>query len=218
MYFAKYLPNLRLKVRLGRTYCDNSLHLPGPALKGGHNEEGEHRVENIIIVEGTSLPESLLQDWFVDVSVSECDVFSLTGLVVVHAEVGADEELPLEQLDSDDTEHEDEKDGDGHDVSDTLDGDDHTLNHLFESWSSVDGSQRAENSENTKNFEEANAGSSKDRDERDCDHHHVQNIESCATESSFVKEKTIGDELQRALDGEDGRKKVVELPQNLIDL
>ena len=174
-------------------------------------------MEDIIVVEGTSLPEPLLQDGFVDVSICEGNVFSLAGLVVVHAEVRADEELPLEQLDPDDSEHEDEKDGDGHDVADTLDGDDHALNHLLQSRSSIDGSQGTKNSENTKNFEETNTRSSKYRDERDGDHHHVQHIESCATESSFVKEKPIGDELQCALQGEDGRKKVVEFPQNLID-
>ena len=122
-------------------------------------------MENIIVVEGTSLPESLLQDGFVDVSVSEGDVLSLAGLVVVHAEVGADEELPLEQLDPDDSEHEDEQDGDGHDVADTLHGDDHALNHLLQPRSSVDGSQGTENSEDTEDFEEANTGASKYRDE-----------------------------------------------------
>ena len=174
-------------------------------------------MENIIVVEGTSLPEPLLQDRLVDVSVSEGNVFSLAGLVVVHAQVRADEELPLEQLNPDDSKHEDEQDGDGHDVADTLDGDDHALNHLFQSRSSVDGSQGTKNSENTKNLEEANTRSSKYGDERDCDHHHVQHVESCATESSFVKEKPIGDELQCALKSEHGRKKVVEFPQNLID-
>ena len=113
-------------------------------------------MENIIVVEGTSLPEPLLQDRLVDVSVSEGNVFSLAGLVVVHAQVRADEELPLEQLNPDDSKHEDEQDGDGHDVADTLDGDDHALNHLLQSRSSVDGSQGTKNSENTKNFEETN--------------------------------------------------------------
>ena len=175
-------------------------------------------MEDVVIVEGTPLPESLLQDGFVDVSVSEGDVLPLACLVVVHAQVGADEELPFEELHSDDPEHEDEEDGDGHDVADTLDGDDHALHHLLQAGGAVDRSQRTQHSEHTKDFEEADTRSSKNGDERHGDHHHVQDIESCATESSAVEEKTVGNQLESALNGEDCREKVVKLSQNLIDI
>ena len=217
--FAKYLPNLRLKVKaaLSQSMLWRSVHLPRPTFEGGDDKESEHGVEDVVIVEGTPLPEPLLKDWLVDVAVSEWDVFPLAGLVVVHAQVGADEELPFEKLNPDDPKHKDEEDSDGHDVADTLDGDDHALNHLLQSWSSVDGSQWTQHSEYTENFEEANAGTSEYGDERHGDDHHVENIESCATESSFVKEKTVRDELECALNGEHSREKVIKLSQNLID-
>ena len=88
-------------------------------------------MHDVVVVEGTSLPDPLLNNGFVDVSVSVGDEFALAGRIVVHAEVRAHEELPLEQLHSDDSEHEDQEDGDSHDVTNGLHGDDHTLNNLL---------------------------------------------------------------------------------------
>ena len=78
-------------------------------------------MHDIVVVELAPLPDPLLHDGLVDVAVLVGDKLSLTRLVVVHGQVCAHEELALEQLDPDDTEHEDEEDGDGHDVTDTLD-------------------------------------------------------------------------------------------------
>ena len=114
-------------------------------------------MENVVIVKLGSLPNSLFHDWLVDVSILVGDELSLTMLLFVHAEVRAHEELALEQLDADDTKHEDEEDGDGHDVTDGLDGHDHTLDNLLESRSSVDGSQGSQDTEDTKNLEETDS-------------------------------------------------------------
>ena len=82
------------------------LILPGPSLEGRHDEEREHGVENVVVVELAALPQPLLHDGLVDVPVLVGDELALARVVVVHAQVRADEELPLEQLHTDDGKHE----------------------------------------------------------------------------------------------------------------
>lgn len=68
------------------------------------------------------------------------------GPVVAHPE------LALEQLDANDGEHELQEQGDENDVSDGLDGHNDALHHVLEAFGSVDGTQRTEDTKNTKNL------------------------------------------------------------------
>ena len=63
-------------------------------------------------------------------------VFSQFGLICAH------KEFSLEQLNSDDTEHEDKQEGDQKDVTNGLDSNDDTLDHVFEAFGSINGTQR----------------------------------------------------------------------------
>ena len=121
----------------------------------------------------------------------------------------------LEQLDSDDSEEELEEQGDHHNVADGFDGDDQTLNHLLQTFGSVDCSQRSQHTEDTKNLEEANSTAAKDRDERDRDNDNIQNVKRRPTESSFVEEKSVRDQLEATLDSEDCREDVVKILKSL---
>ena len=174
-------------------------------------------MENVVVVELAALPEPLLHDGLVDVPVLVGDELALARVVVVHAQVRADEELPLEQLHADDSEHEDEEHGDGHDVADGLDGDDHALDHLLEAGRPVDGAERTQHPQHTENLQEADARPSEDGDQRHGHHHHIQNVERCTTESAGVEKKAIGYQLEGALYGEHRREEIVEFPQNHID-
>ena len=121
----------------------------------------------------------------------------------------------LEQLDSDDSEEELEEQGDHHNVADGFDGDDQTLNHLLQTFGSVDCSQRSQHTEDTKNLEETNSTAAKDRDERDRDNDNIQNVKRRPTESSFVEEKSVRDQLEATLDSEDCREDVVKILKSL---
>ena len=121
----------------------------------------------------------------------------------------------LEQLDSDDSEEELEEQGDHHNVADGFDGDDQTLNHLLQTFGSVDCSQRSQHTKDTKNLEEANSTAAKDRDERDRDNDNIQNVKRRPTESSFVEEKSVRDQLEATLDSEDCREDVVKILKSL---
>ena len=63
-------------------------------------------------------------------------VFGHFGFVCAH------EKFAFEQLDSNDTEHEDQEQGHQDNVTDGLDGDDDALNDMFEAFGSVDGTER----------------------------------------------------------------------------
>ena len=121
----------------------------------------------------------------------------------------------LEQLDADDGEEEDEEQGDNDNVADRLHRDDQTLDHLLQTLGSVNGSQRSQHTEDTKDLEESDSTSAKDRDERDGDDHNIQNVERRPTEGSFVEEKTVSDQLEATLDGEDCGEDVVKILQSL---
>ena len=121
----------------------------------------------------------------------------------------------LEQLDSDDSEEELEEQGDHHNIADCFDGDDQTLNHLLQTFGSVDCSQRSQHTKDTKNLEEANSTAAKDRDERDRDNDNIQNVKRRPTESSFVEEKSVRDQLEATLDSEDCREDVVKILKSL---
>ena len=60
----------------------------------------------------------------------------------LHVPVGAIPEASLEQLDPDDSEHEEEEDGDEEDVPNVLHSDDHTLHHVLQTLGSVDRSAK----------------------------------------------------------------------------
>ena len=45
------------------------MRVPGPALEGGDDEEGEHGLEHVVVVERVPVPLPLLYDRFVDVRV-----------------------------------------------------------------------------------------------------------------------------------------------------
>ena len=68
----------------------------------------------------------------------------------------------LEQLDTDDSKEEDEKKSDNHNVADRLDGNNQTLDDFLQTLRPVDGPERSEDTENTKNFEEPNAAATED--------------------------------------------------------
>ncbi len=133
------------------------LSLPWPTLKGGYHEQGQHGFGNVVVVEGVSLPHSLLDDGIVEISVLVDDKLTLTGLLSHLGRVRAHEELPLEELDADDAEHEDEQERDKHDVADGLDGDDHALDDMLEAFGTVDGSKGSEHTEDTKNLHHRNS-------------------------------------------------------------
>ena len=193
-------------------------NLPGPTLESGDHKESEHSVHDVVIMKLAPLPDPLLDQGLVDVPVLVGDELALASLIVVHAQVGADEELPLEQLDTNDPEHEDEEHGDRHDVADGLDRHDHALHDLLEAGRSVDGAERTEHPEHTENLQETDPGASEDGDQRHGDDHDIKDIEGNATESAFVEEKPIRDEFESALKREHGGEEVVKLAEDDVDV
>ena len=79
----------------------------------------------------------------------------------------------------------------------------------------VDGSQRPEHTKHTENLEEADARAAKDGDEGDSDDDHVQDVEGNPAKSSFVEEESVRYELEAALQREDSREEVIEVPKRL---
>ena len=65
------------------------------------------------------------------------EVLPLTRLLVQLGPVGTHPELPLEQLDPDDGEHEEEQHRDQHDVADGLHSHYDTLYHMFQTLGTV---------------------------------------------------------------------------------
>ena len=121
----------------------------------------------------------------------------------------------LEQLDADDGEEEDEEQSDNDNVADRLHRDDQTLDHLLQTLRPVDGPERPEHTEDTENLEEADAAPAEDGDEGDADDDDVETVEGRSGEGSLVEEEPISDQLERALDGEDGGEEVVPVSQGL---
>ena len=116
--------------------------LPRPSFKSGDNEEREHRFGHIIIVEGVPFPDPLLHDGVAEVPILVADELALASVFSHLGPVRAHEELALEQLDADDGEHELEQQGDEDNVADGLDGNDHTLDDMFETLGTIDGTER----------------------------------------------------------------------------
>ena len=73
-------------------------------------------------------------------------VFGHFGFVCAH------KKFPFEQLNTNDTEHEDQEQGHQDDVTDGLDGHDDTLNDMFEAFGSVDGTERTQYTKDTKDL------------------------------------------------------------------
>jgi len=63
---------------------DGYVENPWPALKGGDDKEREHRLHDVVVVEGTSNPLASLHDRLVDVPVRVGDELPLARAVVVH--------------------------------------------------------------------------------------------------------------------------------------
>ena len=51
--------------------------------------------------------------------------------------------------------------------------------------------------------------------EGDGDDEHVEQVEPAPTESVFVQDEPVGNDLEDQLDGEDGGEKVVKIVENL---
>ena len=95
-------------------------------------------------MEWVSFPRSLLDDGIVEVTIFVDDVVTLAGFLGHFGLVRAHEELPLEQLDTDDSKHEDQEESDEDDIADGLDGNNDALNNMLEALGSIDGSERTE--------------------------------------------------------------------------
>ena len=65
-------------------------------------------------------------------------------------------------MDSDDGKEKYEKKSDDHNVADRLDGDNQTLDDFLQAFCPVDGPERSEHTEDTKNLEESNATAAED--------------------------------------------------------
>ena len=83
----------------------------------------------------------------------------------------------LEQLDTDDSKEKDEKQSDNHNVADGLDRNNQTLDDFLQPLCPVDGPERSEDTENTKNLEESNAAATEDGDKGDADNNNVKTVE-----------------------------------------
>ena len=142
-------------------------NLPRPALEGGGNEQGEHSLHHVVVMEVSSDPFSFLLDRVVDVVIFVGEVIALAFVSRHLGEICASEEFSLEQLDSDNSEKELEEQCNHHNVADGFDGDNQTLDHLLQTFGSVDCSQGSQHTEDTKNLEETDSTSTKDGDERD---------------------------------------------------
>ena len=78
-------------------------------------------------MKGVPFPDALLHDGIVQVAVLVDDELAV-ALVLSHlGRVGAPEELAIEELDADDSEHELEQQCNEHNVADGFHSDDHTL-------------------------------------------------------------------------------------------
>ena len=116
--------------------------LPRPPLECGHDEEGEHGPDDVVVVELVPGPVSLLHHRLTpDDSVLVDEVLALASLLLQLGPVRAHPELPLEELDPNDGEDEEEEDGDEDNVVDGLHSHDDALDHVLEALGSVDSSE-----------------------------------------------------------------------------
>ena len=95
-------------------------------------------------MESVSLPNALLNDWIVEVAVFVDDEVALASFLSHLGLVSTHEELSFEQLDANYSKHELKKESDQDNVADGFYSDDDALNHMFQTLSSVDGSERTE--------------------------------------------------------------------------
>lgn len=107
-------------------------------------------------MEGIPIPDSLFHDGIAEISVFVADELPLASVLSHLGPIRAHEELPLKQLDADDGKHKLEKECDEDDVADGFDGYDHTLNDMFETLGTIDGTERTQDAKNTKNFDHRN--------------------------------------------------------------
>ena len=76
---------------------DGHVQDAGPALEGAHDEEREHGLGHVVVVEGVALPDALLHDGVVEVAVLVHHELAL-ALVLCHLGlVRAHEEFTLER-------------------------------------------------------------------------------------------------------------------------
>ena len=118
-------------------------------------------------------------------------------------------------MDTDDGKEKDEKKSDDDNVADRLDGDNQTLDDFLQAFRPVDGPERSEHTEDTKNLEESNATAAEDWDKGDADNNNVKTVERRSGKCSFVEQEPVGDQLEGALDGEDRGEEVVPVSQSL---
>ena len=109
-----------------------------PALEGHGDEEGEHRLGNVVKVELVLRPHSLVHCEQTLRTIFWHQIFSVAVVLSLHAPVAAHPEASLEQLDANDGEHEEEEDGDEQDVADVLHRHDHALHHVLQALGAVD--------------------------------------------------------------------------------
>ena len=114
-----------------------------PPLEGHGDEEGEHRLGNVVKVELVLCPDSLVHCEQTLRTIFWHQIFSVAVVLGLHAPVAAHPEASLEQLDANDGKHEEEEDGDEEDVADVLHSHDDALHHVLQTLGSVDRSANA---------------------------------------------------------------------------
>lgn len=124
---------------------DGLVKQSGPSFEGGDREESHHGHEDVVEVEVTVVPDPFPHHGqrCVTVVVQNVGAFAFlwAGLRFICASI----KFPLEELYSDTSKHKLQQRCDDHDVADGSDGHKDTLDHMLESFSSVDGSKRTEN-------------------------------------------------------------------------
>ena len=114
-----------------------------PPFKGHGDKEGEHRLSHVVKVELVLRPDSLVHCEQTLRTIFWHQIFSVAVVLSLHAPVAAHPEASLEQLDTNDGEHEEEEDGDEEDVADVLHSHDDALHHVLQTLGSVDRSANA---------------------------------------------------------------------------
>ena len=84
-------------------------------------------------------------------------------------------------------------------------------------FGSVDGSQRSQDSQHTKNLDGLHLfAAQEDGQQADADDDDIEQVETGSHEGVLVENETVRDELDDDLDGEDGGEEVVEVFKELI--
>ena len=136
-----------------RVRIDGNVKDAGPTFKRRHDEQGQHGLGHVVVVEGVPFPNALLDDRVAQVAVLVDDELTLALILGRLGLVRAHEEFALKQLDADDGEHELEQQRDEDDVADSLDGHDDALHDVFKAFGSVNGSQRTQHPQHTKDLD-----------------------------------------------------------------